>query len=110
MKKQFAFVLMIVAVITSCSSGSGDGTNFTVSGKIENGNAKNIFLEQVPYDNTEPKVVDSGKLAADGSYSLKAIAKEQSLYILTLDHQPVSFFINDIFLWLSFRRHRPILE
>jgi len=79
----------------SCNSGSGDGTNFTVSGKIENSKSKNIFLEQVPYDNTEPKVVDSGKLATDGSYSLKAVAKEQSLYIITLDHQPVSFFIND---------------
>ncbi|CAN5588858.1 TlpA disulfide reductase family protein [soil metagenome] len=94
MKKQFAFVLMIVAVITSCNDG-GDGTNFTVSGKIENAKSKNIFLEQVGFDNTEPKVVDSGTLKTDGSYSLKAVAKEQGLFILTLDHQPVSFFIND---------------
>jgi thiol-disulfide isomerase/thioredoxin len=94
MKKQFAFVLMIVAVIASCSSG-GNGTNFTVSGKIENGKSKNVFLEQVPFDNTQPKVVDSGTLKTDGSYSLKAIAKEQGLFILTLDHQPVFFFIND---------------
>ena len=94
MKKQFAFVLMVVAAITSCNSG-GDGKNFTVSGKIENGKSKNVFLEQVPFDNTQPKVVDSGTLKTDGSYSLKAVAKEQGLFILTLDHQPVFFFIND---------------
>ncbi|MEP6845936.1 MAG: TlpA disulfide reductase family protein [Panacibacter sp.] len=94
MKRQFVFVMMIVGTITSCNGG-GDGKNFTVSGKIENGKSKNIFLEQVPFDNTEPKVVDSGTLANDGAYSLKAVAKEQGLFILTLDHQPVSFFIND---------------
>ena len=53
------------------------------------------FLEQVPFDNTEPKVVDSGTLKSDGGYTLKAVAKEQGLYIITLDHQPAFFFIND---------------
>lgn len=85
---------MAVAAITSCNGG-GDGTNFTISGKIENAKSKNVFLEQVPYDNTAPKVVDSGTLKDDGGYSLKAVAKEQGLYIITLDHQPTFFFIND---------------
>jgi thiol-disulfide isomerase/thioredoxin len=95
MKKRIVFVLMITAVFISCTSNSGDGTNFTVSGKIENTKTKNVFLEQVPFDNTEPKVVDSGTLKSDGSYSLRAVAKEQGLYIITLDHQPAFFFIND---------------
>lgn len=96
MKKQIAFVLMIIAAaITACSNGNGDGTNFTVSGKIDNAKSKNVFLEQVPYDNTEPKVVDSGALKSDGSYNLHGVAKEQGLFIITLDHQPVFFFIND---------------
>ena len=42
-----------------------------------------------------PKVVDSGKLAQDGSYKLKGVSKEQNLYLLTIDHAPVSIFIND---------------
>src|SRR5580765_4993375 len=95
MKKQIVFVLMIIAAFVSCNSNSGDGTNFTVSGKIENAKAKNVFLEQVPFDNTEPKVVDSAAVKTDGSYSLKTIAKEQGLFIITLDHQPAFFFIND---------------
>ena len=94
MKKQIVFVLMVVVTLAACNKG-GDGTNFTVSGKIENAKAKNVFLEQVPFDNTEPKVVDSGTLKNDGGYSLKSVAKEQGLYIITLDHQPAFFFIND---------------
>src|SRR6266487_4449105 len=94
MKKIFSFVLIAAVVITSCNA-TGDPNNFTVSGKIEHAPSQNIFLEQVNYDNTPPKVVDSGKLALDGSYKLKAVAKEQSLYLLTLDHKPVCIFIND---------------
>jgi peroxiredoxin len=94
MKKMISFVLMAAVVIASCNA-SGDPNNFTVSGKIEHAPSQNIFLEQVNYDNTPPKVVDSGKLAKDGSYKLKAVAKEQSLYLLTLDHKPVFIFIND---------------
>jgi len=94
MKKQIVFVLMVIVTLAACNKG-GDGTNFTVSGKIENAKAKNVFLEQVPFDNTEPKVVDSGTLKNDGGYSLKSVAKEQGLYIITLDHQPAFFFIND---------------
>src|SRR2546423_11068448 len=94
MKRLFSFVLVAAVVITSCNA-SGDPNNFTVSGKIEHAHSQKIFLEQVNYDNTPPKVVDSGKLAQDGSYKLKAIAKEQGLYLLTIDQKPVFIFIND---------------
>jgi len=94
MRQLFSFVLLAAVVITSCNA-SGDPNNFTVSGKIEHATSQEIFLEQVNYDNTPPKVVDSGKLAQDGSYKLKAVAKEQSLYLLTMDHKPVFIFIND---------------
>jgi peroxiredoxin len=95
MKKQFAFVLVaLMAVITSCKE-SGDANNFTVSGKIDNARTNDIFLEQISYDNTPPKTIDSGKLATDGSYKLKGFAKEQSLFLVTLGHRPVSVFIND---------------
>jgi len=94
MKQLFSFVFLAAVIITSCNA-SGDPNNFTVSGKIAHATSQKIFLEQVNYDNTPPKVVDSGKLAQDGSYKLKAVAKEQSLYLLTIDHKPVFIFIND---------------
>src|SRR5438876_3685091 len=94
MKQIFSFVLVAAVAITSCNA-SGDPNNFTVSGKIEHASSQKIYLEQVNYDNTPPKIVDSGKLAQDGSYKLKAVAKEQSLYLVTLDNKPVFIFIND---------------
>jgi peroxiredoxin len=94
MKQIFSFVLLAAVVITSCNA-TGDPNNFTVSGKIEHAPSQKIFLEQVNYDNTPPKVVDSVKLAQDGSYKLKAVAKEQALYLVTMDHKPVFILIND---------------
>ena len=95
MKQLFSFVLMAAVVITSCNATGGDPNNFTVSGKITHATSPNIFLEQVTYDNTGPKVLDSGKLTQDGSYKLKGVTKEQSLFLLTIDHKPVSIFVND---------------
>ena len=92
--KQVFVVLVIAAAIASCSP-KGDPNNFTVSGKIEHAPSPNVYLEQVGYDNTGLKVVDSGKIAADGSYSLKAVAKEQNLYLLTVDHKSFAVFAND---------------
>src|SRR5918911_138461 len=94
MKTQITAILLAALAMASCGKG-GDPNNFTVSGKLEHAKAKNIFLELVAYDNSDPKVVDSAKIADDGSYSLKGVTKEQSLFIITLDHQPVTFFIND---------------
>jgi thiol-disulfide isomerase/thioredoxin len=94
MKQIFSFVLMVAVVASSCNA-TGDPNNFTVSGKISHAPSKNIFLEQIVYDNSAPKVVDSAKIGEDGSYKLKAVAKEQNLYLITVDHRPVSIFIND---------------
>ena len=94
MKQIFSFVLMAAVVVSSCNA-TGDPNNFTVSGKITHAPSQNIFLEQIVYDNAAPKVVDSGKLAQDGNYKLKGVSKEQNLYLLTIDHKPVSILIND---------------
>ena len=85
---------MAAVVVSSCNA-TGDPNNFTVSGKITHAPSQNIFLEQIVYDNAAPKVIDSGKLTQDGNYKLKGVSKEQNLYLLTIDHKPVSILIND---------------
>lgn len=92
--KQIISVLFLAAIISSCTN-TGNPNNFTVSGKIEHSTSPNVFLEQVGFDNSGQKVVDSGKIAADGSYSLKAVAKEQNLYLVTVDHKSIAVFAND---------------
>lgn len=94
MKKVLAPVLFGIVIVSSCTQ-SGDANNFTVSGKIDNSKSKDVYLEQIPFDNTDPKKIDSAKIAADGSYSLKGTAKEQSLFVISVDNAPASIFIND---------------
>ncbi|HRH49568.1 MAG TPA: TlpA disulfide reductase family protein [Panacibacter sp.] len=94
MKKIIAAAFITSVAIASCTD-SGSPNKFTVSGKIDHATSPNVFLERVGYDNSGQKVVDSGKIAADGSYSLKAVAKEQNLYLLTIDHKSIAVFVND---------------
>lgn len=94
MKQYFVPVLMAAVLVTSCGSG-GNPNQFTVSGKIEHAPAKQIFLQQVAYDNAAPTILDSAMLGSDGSYSLKGDVKEQSLFMLVMDRKPVSLFVND---------------
>ena len=93
MKHVFAPVLMATVLMASC--GGGNPNQFTVSGRVEHAPANTIYLQQVAYDNAPPTMLDSATLGADGSYSLKANVKEQSLFMLIIDRKPVSLFIND---------------
>jgi peroxiredoxin len=93
--KQILSLALVVSVIISSCGASGDPNHFTVSGKLSNAPSPNVYLEQITYDSTGSKVVDSAKLASDGTYKLKANTKEQSLFLLTINHNPVSILVND---------------
>ena len=60
MKKIIAAALIASVAIVSCTN-NGNPNNFTVSGKIDHSTSPNVFLEQVGYDNSGQKVVDSAK-------------------------------------------------
>ncbi len=68
---------------------------FTVSGKIEHAPATHIFLEELPYGGEQPVVLDSTTLAANGSFTLKAMGKEEGLYRLVLEKGPDVLLVND---------------
>lgn len=94
MKMRFVFAVIVGIMITGCGD-KGDANNFTVSGKIEKAPVNDLKLQMVAFDNSGLKTIDSGKIAADGSYSLHGNVKEQSLFLLTLNNRPVAVFIND---------------
>lgn len=89
-----AFFVLAMIIFAACED-SGNANNFTVSGKIENAPSKSIVLEQVQFDNTPPVVIDSATIADNGDYSLKGTAKEQGLYLISMDKMPLAIFIND---------------
>jgi peroxiredoxin len=92
---RYAVVLMVVAGFISC--GEKSGSSFSVSGVIRNSSAKKIYLEETPMAGAQRIVVDSMLLGKDGSYTLKASPKEETLYNLYLDNDVYPFLpvVND---------------
>src|SRR5215218_8461902 len=75
-----------------------DQSEFEVEGDLKNTpGAQTIYLEESPLSDLRPIVVDSAKIAKDGSFHLGTIAKEESIYSLRLDQTMYPFvsFIND---------------
>lgn len=73
------------------------GKQFTVSGTIKNSAAKMIYLEETPVATMQRLVMDSAVVGAGGSFTVKAKAKEESIYNLRLDDEVYPFvsLIND---------------
>ena len=91
-------ILLIVASFILFSCKRETKTDFNVSGKIMNTQAKKIYLEESPVGSQQALIVDSSNIGRDGSFHLKATTKEQSLYNLMLDGnmEPLAGLINDV--------------
>lgn len=92
MKKILVFALLIAA-FTGCRQKGGGA--FTVSGKISHAPSSKIFLQELPFSGEQPIILDSGSIAANGSFSLKAMAKEEGLYRLVIENGPDVLLVND---------------
>lgn len=80
-------------VVISCSQKKNGP--FVVSGHIENAGEEKIYLEQLPYDGTEPVITDSATLKKNGLFELRAFAKEEQLYRIVLEDGTGIYFVND---------------
>ena len=92
------FLVLVVGIFTLVSC-NGDSKNFfVVSGTVKNNNAKKIYLEETPFGSGKRNVLDSAVLGKDGSFTLKASSKEESLYSLFLDNDIYPFLpvVNDV--------------
>ena len=87
----FAFCLIFI----SCNESTQH--EYTVSGTLKNSTASTVFLEESPMNAEQPVVVDSAAIAANGTYHLSAIPKEETIFSLRLDSSRFPFvsFIND---------------
>ncbi len=92
MKKLFLF-LTTTAIFLSCQEKKIGA--FTVSGKIEHAPSKKIFLQELPFGGEQPVVLDSGSLAANGTFTLRAMGKEEGLYRLVIENGPDVLLVND---------------
>lgn len=84
-----------VFLLFSCNEKTATG--FEVTGHIKNASAKTIYLEETSLINFQPLIVDSFNLQKDGSFDLKAMPKEETVYSLRLSNKqiPLLSVIND---------------
>jgi len=93
MKKTISISLIAATIIFGCSQKKyGD---FTVSGKVSNGGSQKIYLQELPFAGSEPLILDSATLQANGKFELSATALEEGLYRLSLERGPEVLLIND---------------
>jgi hypothetical protein len=93
MKKTISVSLIAVTILFGCTQKKyGD---FTVSGKVSNGGSQKIYLQELPFAGSEPLILDSATLQANGKFELSATALEEGLYRLSLERGPEVLLIND---------------
>lgn len=93
MKKTISISLIAVTILFSCSEKKYGG--FTVSGKVSNGGAQKIYLQELPFAGSEPLILDSATLKENGKFELRATTLEEGLYRLSLERGPEVLLIND---------------
>jgi len=85
------FFGLILAVLISCNSKSGN--SFTVEGVIKNTNARMVYLEQNLANQERPLIVDSSKIADNGSFKLTTTTKEEGIYSLRAGRAQLPFAV-----------------
>lgn len=91
--KTLLAVALTVIVLTSCQSKKYGA--FTVDGKIENTTPQKIGLEEIPFTGEQPVILDSTTIKNNGSFELKAMAKEEGLYRLVFESGKEILLVND---------------
>jgi len=93
--KKFLFVLSATA-LWACKG--SDGHKFSVDGTVSNRPVRTIYLEQSLPREENPIVIDSSKVGSDGHFAITTTAKEEGLYSLRADQDPMPFaiLINDV--------------
>jgi len=93
--KKILIAIACIAIITSCKSKYGG--DFTVTGKIDNATGTKVYLQELPFDVTgtkQPITLDSTTLK-NGSFELKAIARNEGIYSLSVENGPSFMLVND---------------
>lgn len=91
--KKIVFFFCAIAAMASCRQ-QGSGA-FTVSGRIQHAPSNKVFLQELPYTGDQPVILDSTTLASNGSFTLRAIAKEEGLYRVVIQNGPDVLIVND---------------
>lgn len=91
--KKIALIISSVFILASCQEKKFGA--FTVSGKVDHAANKKIFLQELPYGGERPIVLDSATLPENGTFTLRAMGKEETLYRFVIENTAEILLVND---------------
>lgn len=91
MKKLFYSAIVLCAMAACQQTGVG---KFEVEGELKGAVDQHVFLEQIPFNQDAPQVLDTSEMKG-GKFDLKANSKEEGLYRIRFEKNSAFLFIND---------------
>lgn len=91
--KKILIGIIVLTAVTGCKEKRYGA--FVVAGKIEHAASDKILLEELPFGAEQPVVLDSATLKAAGTFELRALGKEEGLYLVSVQNGPEVLIVND---------------
>lgn len=92
-KLRSVIILLIAVTVFSCAEKKYGA--FTVSGVIEHSPTTKISLQELPFNGSQPIIVDSASISKSGEFILRGMAKTEGLYMLVIENGPQLLIVND---------------
>jgi peroxiredoxin len=91
--RNLVILFAIVILVANCQPKRYGA--FIVAGRMENSFEQKIALQELPFTGEQPVILDSATLKKDGTFELRAMAKEEGLYRLVLQSGTEILLVND---------------
>lgn len=89
---QRLFFGILIIALAGCQSSKID--QFTLTGALKGAPDQQVFLEQIPFNQEAPKVLDTVDMK-NGKFEVKAVSKEEGMYRVRFEKNAGYLFIND---------------
>ncbi len=91
--KKIIVLLSVVVLLAACQEKKYGA--FIVSGQIEHAPGQKVYLQELPFAEQQPIVLDSVSLKDKGMFELRGIGKEEGLYRVVIENGPDVLIVND---------------
>jgi peroxiredoxin len=93
--RNIAIALLSVSTLVACNSKTSK--TFEIDGVLKNSTAKKIYLIETPVGMTNRVLADSAIIGKDGTFKMKGVSYEETLYNLYFEDSNYPFFsiVND---------------
>jgi peroxiredoxin len=88
-------MLILVAIVSLAACSQKKYGAFVVDGTVKNATGKKVYLQEIPFQGSNPVLLDSAELDKKGGFTLRAMGKEEGIYRFIIENGPAVFVVND---------------